>query len=195
LKKLSSIYLNNRFLYSKSIKISFLLLTILGIAIYFPINNQALAKTEVITQTIAKKINTTDKPLQLKNIRKIKTGTFFGHCVGYCNQEFIITPKKIIYTKTANSSDLSKNPDVVKEISISRAEWQNLVQSIDADKFTALPDTIGCPDCADGGGEWIEISNRHASKKIVFEYNQSVPEIKSLVKKLRNLRNQVTSTK
>jgi hypothetical protein len=53
---------------------------------------------------------------------------------------------------------------------------------------------IGCPDCADGGGEWIEISNRHTSKKIVFEYNQSVPEINSLVTKLRRLRNKVAST-
>jgi hypothetical protein len=79
-------------------------------------------------------------------------------------------------------------------MSISKAEWEKLIQSIDTNKFTVLPSAIGCPHCADGGGEWIEISNRHTSKKIAFEYNQSVPEIKNLVAKLRRLRNKVAST-
>ncbi|MGL5793929.1 MAG: hypothetical protein ACRC06_05865 [Waterburya sp.] len=153
-----------------------------------------MANNEAITQTIAKNPNPTDKPLRLNKIRTIKTGTFFGHCLGYCNQEFVITPRKIIFTKTANGGDKQKNPDIVQEMSISKAEWEKLIQSIDTNKFTALPNTIGCPDCADGGGEWIEISNRHTSKKIVFEYNQSVPEINNLVIKLRRLRNKLTST-
>lgn len=195
MNKLLPIYLSNRFLLTKSIKLSLLLLTTLGFSIYFSHNNYALANNEAITQTIVKNPNPTDKPLRLNKIRTIKTGTFFGHCLGYCNQEFVITPRKIIFTKTANGGDKQKNPDIVQEMSISKAEWEKLIQSIDTKKFTALPDTIGCPDCADGGGEWIEISNRHTSKKIVFEYNQSVPEIKNLVTKLRRLRNKMTSTK
>ncbi len=140
MNKLLPIYLSNRFLLTKSIKLSLLLLTTLGFSIYFPHNNYALANNEAITQTIVKNPNPIDQPLRLNKIRTIKTGTFFGHCLGYCNQEFVITPRKIIFTKTANGS------------------------------------------------------NRHTSKKIVFEYNQSVPEIKSLVTKLRRLRNKVAST-
>ena len=56
-----------------------------------------------------------------------------------------------------------------------------------------LDDRIGCPDCADGGAEWIEIDSMDGVKRVTFENGQTVNGIEPLVEKLRQLRNQYLS--
>ena len=123
----------------------------------------------------------------------IKTGTYFGLCTGYCNEELSITSERVIFSKPSNDPDDAEYPPIIEEIFITDEERSNLVTSVNLDEFNALPDIIGCPDCADGGGEWIEISDGETNKRVDFEFGTSVPDIEDLIMKLRDLREDISS--
>jgi hypothetical protein len=125
---------------------------------------------------------------QSENIGYIKTGTYFGHCVGYCQESFTITSGKISYQAKTNGN--SGEPEISSDDTFAAADYNNLLKTISLKNFTALADRIGCPDCADGGGEWIEIKYGNSVKKIDFEYNAEIPEIKDFLEKLRIIRNE-----
>jgi len=134
----------------------------------------------------------------------IKTGTSFGHCGGYCTQEFVITRDKIIYTQIANpiGGGGTKPLSVIKqEIPIKQEKWADLLSVNVYKEFQKLPNTIGCPDCADGGAEWIEVNKvsrfdcetprRLYSKKVTFEYGKPLPANNAFAEKLRQLRTDI----
>lgn len=127
----------------------------------------------------------------------IKTGTYAGFCLGYCVQDFVITSEKITYTQTGWDfvSDVrEKLPPKTKEIPTSESKWQELMNSIDLQKFNSLPERIGCPGCADGIVEWIEISDGKKAKKIEFEPKDDVQEINQFVTMLREIRSMIASS-
>ena len=47
--------------------------------------------------------------------------------------------------------------DLLLEDNLSQEEWQQLVTLIDFEYFQSLDDVYGCPDCSDGGSEFIVI--------------------------------------
>ena len=49
-------------------------------------------------------------------------------------------------------------------------------------------DVIGCPDCADGGGEWIEVTFDDTVKRITFEYGDTLEPIQNLIDQMRIIR-------
>lgn len=124
-------------------------------------------------------------------ILMVKTGTYFGECLGYCNDQLVITPERILYSLMSNVRD-KEYPDITSEISIKRDDWNSLIALIDFETLVSLPDTIGCPDCADQGGEWIEISDGQHTKRVDFEFNASVHEIDDFVKYLRRIRTEIS---
>ena len=133
----------------------------------------------------------TDAALQ---IRSIASGTSFGMCFGYCQQTINITaqPLKVLTTERSNRDD-ETHPPLRKTFQISSEQWDRLVSSVDLTKFRALPDHIGCPDCADGGAEWIRIDATDGTKQVTFEYRSSVEGIEQFLAKLRQLRNKYLS--
>jgi hypothetical protein len=84
-------------------------------------------------------------------------------------------------------------PEVAEEVPISNAQWTTLSSYVDFEKFSSLDDRIGCPDCVDGGAEWIEIDNGKTTKKVTFEYGDTIPKIDSLIVELRKIRNDIFS--
>jgi hypothetical protein len=126
----------------------------------------------------------------------IKTGTYAGHCLGYCAKEFIITHDKIIFTQNGHnfvSDEWSDLLEKTKESQPSQTEWNELTDLIDFDQFSSLPDKIGCPGCADAPVEWIEISLDGKTKRIEFENGDKIPEISKLIDVLQEIRNRVDS--
>ncbi|BDQ31507.1 hypothetical protein NZNM25_05030 [Nitrosopumilus zosterae] len=122
----------------------------------------------------------------------IKTGTYAGHCIGYCAKEFLITPDKIIFSQNGRdfvSDEWSDLPEKTKEFTLSQAEWSGLVDLINFDQFRSLPDKIGCPGCADAPVEWIEISYDDKTKRIEFENGDEIPELSELIVVLREIQN------
>ena len=126
----------------------------------------------------------------------IKTGTYAGHCIGYCAKEFIITSDKIIFTQNGHNFVSDEWVDLhekTKESQLSQTEWNKLIDLIDFHQFRFLPDKIGCPGCADAPVEWIEISYEGKTKRIEFENGDEIPEISELIVALHEIRNSVDS--
>ncbi len=115
----------------------------------------------------------------------IKTGTSFGKCIGHCITEVTINPNQIIMERKAWRANIANK---TCQRAISTQEWQALTKTVDFNTFKALPETIGCPDCADGGAEWIEIVYQAQVKKVTFEFGKDIPQITSLLTEVRKLR-------
>ena len=118
----------------------------------------------------------------VKNIESIGYGSSFGMCVGYCKNSLSISNEKVIFEKSKNGS----SPDTKTCTSvISVAEVNAIKASIDVNKLQSLPEIIGCPDCADGGAEWVSITTDGKTRKVVFEYGRAPEALAEAVVKLR----------
>ena len=115
-------------------------------------------------------------------ITKIKYGTSFGYCIGYCWKQIVITNDELEFEKK-NREDEPVNCDR----NFSCAEWLPITNEIDLGDFLAMDETIGCPDCADDGAEWIEIQSGFSTHKVTFEYMAPPTQISAYVSSLREL--------
>lgn len=118
----------------------------------------------------------------------ISSGTSFGECAGYCVREIKISEDRLVYT--ASSWDTTNYPTLDTSVTITSAEWNDLLALVDLSAMQSYEDVIGCPDCADGGAEWIKVESAEGSKQITFEYGDSLDTIQPLIEQLRLLRAQ-----
>ncbi|MCW8849541.1 MAG: hypothetical protein OQJ81_06120, partial [Melioribacteraceae bacterium] len=116
----------------------------------------------------------------------VKTGKSFGFCVGYCSLEATITSTNIKFV--SSSWDKNNYPTIIQNINTDENDWKDILDNINMDNLESLDDVIGCPDCADGGSEWIEIIYPDRSKKVTFEYGTTIEGINDLLEILRNIR-------
>lgn len=118
----------------------------------------------------------------------VQYGTSFGECLGYCQNDIMIENSQIIFHK--NGWDID---GLLPEISISEnvdsKYTTELINKINVDAFLKLDSIIGCPDCADGGAEWIEIKSNGISHKITFEYGNEPSETEEYIGYLRTYLN------
>lgn len=115
----------------------------------------------------------------------ISYGSSFGMCVGFCTNEVTITDLKMTYSKTQRSP----KPDEKKcTKSITAEEVGTIKNLLNSEKIAALPKVIGCPDCADGGAEWVAINADGKNYKITFEYGKPPKELEAAVAKLKILK-------
>jgi hypothetical protein len=117
-----------------------------------------------------------------KDSLKISYGTSFGFCIGYCKKEISISSNQIKYTKSG-WQDSVKTKTCTSPLN--DKEWSALVNSIDYKEFDKLEEIIGCPDCADGGAEWIEIKSGAKKHKVTFEYGHEPEAVKEYIATLR----------
>lgn len=122
-----------------------------------------------------------EKQIDQNNLR-IRYGTSFGFCIGYCSNKVEVTRSKMSLTKFGRG-DTIKTKTCTK--TINETQWASIVNAIDLKKFQELDDVIGCPDCADGGAEWIEIEAGNEKHKVVFEYGKEPVEMKGYIQMLR----------
>jgi len=114
----------------------------------------------------------------------ISRGTNFNNCQGYCHQVLTLEEKKITFTKRRNTS-----PALESQMMVARAgtEYQKVLSTLDVKSFKALPGTIGCPDCADGGSEWIEVRSGWKKRRVTFEFGHAPEVLKNTVRELKAL--------
>lgn len=117
---------------------------------------------------------------------KISSGTSFGECFGYCLREIEISSDRLVYF--ASSWDTVNYPTLDTSAVITSTEWNDLLALVDLSVMQSYEDVIGCPDCADGGAEWIKVESPEESKQITFEYGDSLESIQPLIEQLRLLR-------
>jgi len=129
------------------------------------------------------KINTSD--IENSDIIQLNYGTSFGECLGYCKRE--MTLKSGLITYNCSSWNSSIQP-INRNYELNNINWNNVKLNLNTTDFFALPAIIGCPDCADGGGEWMEIVLLNGSKhKVTFEYHNEPALLKTYIIKLREM--------
>jgi hypothetical protein len=122
-----------------------------------------------------------------KNNDTVKTvthGFSFNECEGYCIKEMIYSKDKIIVQERQ-----WHNPEFHSDtLKLNKSTWTELLKSFDLEDFSELKNTYGCPDCADGGSEWIEIQSGNKVHKVKFEFGTNdIQEIEELLSAIREL--------
>ena len=120
------------------------------------------------------------------DIISIEYGTSFGECLGYCQHSIKITSNLIEYEAVSIVSP-EEFPDIHYQKSITTDEWDEITDEINFLVFRNLDEVIGCPDCTDGGAEWIDIETSSVSHKVTFEYMNEPEEVTDLINELREL--------
>ncbi len=131
--------------------------------------------------TITAMASTCQYKLQTSNITKIEFGTSFGSCIGYCEKTVSFTSEEI--SKVLKATRSKELPE--KKCKKTWNDFSKLTSKVDLNSFQSLQETIGCPDCADGGAEWIEIFTSEGSKRVMYEYGKEPKEVKSFISDLR----------
>ena len=88
----------------------------------------------------------------------INYGTSFGMCVGPCRKEINVVNNAVFFTVyySEGRGGIGGTPKVFKE-NLDITLKNVLSKTIDYESFRKLNEIIGCPDCADGGAEWLEV--------------------------------------
>ena len=125
------------------------------------------------------------------SIIQINYGTSFGMCIGYCKKEVYIKSGNVTYKHSGWMDSI-----ITKTCSDSlpQENWSSLLSGLDTKKFFDLPGTIGCPDCADGGAEYVEIETFSGDKhKVTFEYLKEPELLKNTITDLRKQAEKATA--
>ena len=129
------------------------------------------------------------KPTIVKDSIKIKYGVSSGKCHGYCNREIKIISDSLYGAKiwhSLNPKNVVKPNLTIKSL-IKKETLENIVTSTQLDVFCNLPKKIGCPGCSDGGVEWLEISCKGNSKRVMFDYGTKIKGLNELLSFFRSL--------
>lgn len=121
----------------------------------------------------------------------ISTGQTFGFCIGYC--ERVLTLSESESTLTTRTSQPGapdpEYPTVQQDWPLRASQWDSLVALVDEDVFRSRDAVYGCPDCADGGAEYIEITFAPGdTSRVTFEFGATVDGIDDLITYARALR-------
>lgn len=115
----------------------------------------------------------------------IRSGTSYGFCIGYCQRELTLIGTSAQYVMRDNRKEL---PEKTCSGTISGEEWNALTSKVNFTTFQQQPERIGCPDCADGGAEFVEIESGGKKYRVTFEANKTIPGFDELVLALRKKR-------
>ena len=121
----------------------------------------------------------------------IRTTTSFGFCLGYCRATLEVTANGMTFIEESPRGGL---PPVRRTAKVSASEWRLLTEGVNRAAFEALPATVGCPDCADGGAESLEVLSRDWQRGVTFEFGATIPQLEPLLERMRMLRGRFTPT-
>jgi hypothetical protein len=123
-----------------------------------------------------------------EKIVSIKSGTYFGECVGYCQTSLEITEREVVYTEY--STDKSKAPRTYRR-NTTPDEWTQILKSVSLNHFFTLPQVIGSPDGADEGGETFEVMTDVSDKKTTISLNTNIAGMEDYLKIIRKMRSEM----
>lgn len=112
----------------------------------------------------------------------LEWGSSFGMCVGYCAARLVVTPDRVA-TLTETGTRSGEMAPRVRTRTLTEAEHARLAAAYAASRIAATG-TLGCPDCADGGAEYVELDGR----RVTFEYGGDAGTATPLAGALRAVR-------
>ena len=120
-----------------------------------------------------------------RNVAQVNYGTSFGMCVGYCKRDVSIDS---VYTSYGCAGWTKEVEPTLYKVQTTKSAWDSVKVLINNKAFFELPATIGCPDCADGGAEWVEVKLLNGTAhKVVFEYYNEPQQLQGSIAKLRQI--------
>lgn len=125
------------------------------------------------------------------DVRQIVSTTSFGMCVGYCTTRLEITEGEAVLIRQGRGGRGAPQdlPDQRFTQPLTAEEWREFSRLAAEADLQALPDVIGCPDCADGGAESLTIG---AGRTITFDHGAPIAEAQPLLDRVRELRARLT---
>lgn len=130
---------------------------------------------------------------QQPNVTRVVSTTSFGMCVGYCTTELEITEGQAVLARLARGGRGAPDslPPQRFTMQLSASEWQDIQRLAAAADFDALPDVVGCPDCADGGAEGLAVEDAEGAESVSLEFRANVREVQPLLTRVRAIRDQL----
>lgn len=108
---------------------------------------------------------------------QINYGTSFGECIGYCKHELAIKRDSMAF-RCSGWSQLY--PALTFHTTLAPVAWDSARANLNIKGFFELQEIIGCPDCADGGAEWLEVKLTNGDiHKVTFEYGNEPAILKN----------------
>jgi hypothetical protein len=125
------------------------------------------------------------------DVRQIASTTSFGMCVGYCTTRLEISEGQAVLVREARGGRGAPQnlPEQRFTTTLSASEWQEIQRLAANADLSALPDRIGCPDCADGGAETLTING---GRTLTFDFRAPIAEAGPLLDRIRALRDRLT---
>jgi hypothetical protein len=125
-----------------------------------------------------------------QDVRQIVSTTSFGMCVGYCTTRLEISEGQAVLIRQARGGRGAPQnlPDQRVTQTLTAEEWQEFARLASEADLQALPDVIGCPDCADGGAESLTIEGGSPGRTITFDHGAAIAEAQPLLDRIRALR-------
>ncbi|MET0554345.1 MAG: hypothetical protein ABW221_14980 [Vicinamibacteria bacterium] len=113
-------------------------------------------------------------------------GVSFGFCLptAYCSSRLEVSAQTAVLTYESR-----QRTPFVQRRALDPAQWTKIATALDPAKLRALPEVVGCPDCADGGAESVAVTFGDGQvDSVTFEYRDDVAGIEALVDALREIR-------
>ena len=118
----------------------------------------------------------------------IRTGTSFNMCAGYCKNDYVFNGTSVTLAQGSVLPQAQVTPRSCQS-TISQAKWTDIKALANLDAFSKVANVLGCPDCTDGGAEYIEIQVDDQKYRVTFPYGKTIPGFETLVDALRTQRN------
>jgi hypothetical protein len=133
-------------------------------------------------------------PAPAPDVTRIVATTSFGMCVGYCTTRLELSDGQAVLVREARGGRGGGASQPAQRFStpLTPDEWRELRRLAAAADFGALPDVVGCPDCADGGAEGLSVEGANGTESVAFEYGARLPPAQPLLDRVRALRQRLT---
>lgn len=109
------------------------------------------------------------------------SGTSFGMCAGYCVTRLEVTADSVHLEERGGRDN---PPPRVRARALTATERAEVEAALRAAELTSAEEVYGCPDCADGGAEWVEVGGR----RVTFEHGADIRPVRQLARVARTLR-------
>jgi hypothetical protein len=116
----------------------------------------------------------------------VRWGTSFGECIGYCSQVLVVTSSGSRLIRSGY--DAQSYPTITRERELPAGRWDELREYLGRSDIAGLDEVYGCPDCADGGAEWVELETDGSIERVTFEFGHPPTKLQDAVKLLETLR-------
>ncbi len=107
-------------------------------------------------------------------------GHFYGECIGDACIETFKLEKTALYLDTLDNYPSGNEPFTGSFIQLTNHQYlqvKDLPEKLPSDLFEIPAGRIGCPDCADGGGIYIEIKKgEEIDFWLIDQMLQNIPE-------------------